>query len=124
MPRDSGRFRELWRQIQRDYDLSELTRPENLIELEEPEEPEDNANTDQEEKIILSANRGSALIQLDFAVETPSFPERGLVPPVSASNHQKRLARPAQSAYAHGRQRHRVHQPKLSDYRPVPVGRG
>ncbi len=72
-PRDSGRFRELWRQIQRDYDLSELTRPENLIELDEPQEPEDNANADQEEEIILSANRGSALIQLDFAVEIPRF---------------------------------------------------
>ena len=72
-PRDSGRFRELWRQIQRDYDLSELTRPENLVELEEPEEPEDTDNNDQEAEIILSANRGSALIQLDFAVEIPRF---------------------------------------------------
>ena len=72
-PLDSGQFRDLWRQIQRDYDLSELTSADDLIVLEEPEEPEENGNANQEEEIILSANRGSALIQLDFAVETHRF---------------------------------------------------
>ena len=70
---DSGRFRELWRQIQRDYDLSELTSSEDLVELAEPDDPEESDGTEEDDEIILSANRGSALIHLDFAVEIPRF---------------------------------------------------
>ena len=67
-PQDAGRFRELWREIQRRYELSELTSSEDLIVLEEPEE---DADQQDEPEAVLSANRGSALIELEFSVEVP-----------------------------------------------------
>lgn len=69
-PQDAGRFRELWREIQRRYELSELTSPEDLIVLEEPEEDPDQQ---VEAEPVLSANRGSALLELEFSVEIPKY---------------------------------------------------
>ena len=89
-PRDASRFPELWRSIQREYDLSNLTSAEELLAVEEIEEPEssgadssDDSQTD--EKVTLSVNRGIVLIQLDFAVEIPELMARpGYRPSVRA----------------------------------------
>ena len=80
-PRDASRFPELWRSIQREYDLSNLTSVEDLLETEEIIEPEDSDaesadDPETEEKVTLSVDRGIVLIQLDFAVEVPELMAR------------------------------------------------
>ncbi len=75
-PRDNGRFADLWRVIQREYDLHDLTSAEDLLAYQDMEEPEETGapdDTNADDEIILSPNRGTALIQLDFVVEIPRF---------------------------------------------------
>lgn len=76
-PQDAGRFRELWRQTQREYHLNKITTFDNLVDDLESDDREiddeqaDAAATDDEP--IISANRGAALVQLDFSVEIPEL---------------------------------------------------
>ena len=127
-PRDASRFPELWRSIQREYDLSNLTSAEDLLAVEEIEAPEDSGadssdDSETEGKITLSVNRGIVLIQLDFAVEVPELMAQPGSPSVGPRRYPEQLARIAESAYPHGRRPHRFHTPELPDHRPAQVRR-
>ena len=56
-PRDTIQFDGLWRGVQRDYALGTFTSAADLLE--------------SDENVKVSANHGTAIVQLDFAVEIP-----------------------------------------------------